>query len=144
MLAVDSGGPLWVGTFGGGLNRFDPARESFQRFRHNPGRPSSLSSDAVNALHFDAAGILWVGTQIGLNRLEAFEGDGEASFRHWFERDGLANDSVWGIQSDAEGRLWISTNNGLSRFDPRAGEFTTFRSDHGLQSNEFNFGAHYR
>jgi signal transduction histidine kinase/ligand-binding sensor domain-containing protein len=146
-LAAGTDGSLWVGTYSAGLNRLVAAarrpgdRAQFQQYRHDPGDPASLSSDKVYALRFDPAGHLWVGTQLGLNRLESPEGD---RFRHYFERDGLPNDVVWGIECDDEGRLWISTNLGLSRFDPRTRTFKNFNTGHGLQSNEFNFGAHFR
>ena len=32
---VDSIGDLWVGTFGGGLNRSDAAQGTFTRYRHD-------------------------------------------------------------------------------------------------------------
>ena len=55
--------------------------------------------------------------------------------------------TTWSTAScpTATGYLWLSTNNGLSRFDPRTGGFRkNYDISHGLQSNEFNFGAHYR
>ena len=138
----DAAGHLWIGTNSGGLNRLDRRSQSFHRVRHDPARPSSLSSDTVLALHVDAAGVLWVGTQVGLNRLESTD-DG-VYFKHFLERDGLPNNFVYGIYSDSDGRLWLSTNNGLSRFDPASGIFQNYTASHGLQSNEFNFGAHYQ
>jgi len=65
-------------------------------------------------------------------------------FRNYSETDGLANDTVYGIESDSAGRLWLSTNGGLSRFEPDSGAIRNFRQSHGLQGNEFNFGAHFR
>ena len=32
-------GHLWVGTYSGGLNRYDPATETFTRFVHDPADP---------------------------------------------------------------------------------------------------------
>ncbi len=49
-----------------------------------------------------------------------------------------------GILPDADGYLWLSSNNGLSRFDPRTDHFKNYDVTDGLQSNEFNYGAHYR
>ncbi len=154
--AEDAEGRLWVGTFGGGLNRLERLAEAggaaFRRIRHQAGRPASLSNDTVYALHVDGEGTLWAGTHVGLNRLEssppALEGaqelGEEAVFRHYFERDGLASDVVYGILSDDESGLWLSTNDGLSRLDRATGTFKTYRMSHGLQGDEFNFGASYR
>ncbi|MEJ2065612.1 MAG: two-component regulator propeller domain-containing protein, partial [Reinekea sp.] len=41
------GGVLWLGTSGGGLDRFDPATETFTHYRHDPEDPSSLSGNNI-------------------------------------------------------------------------------------------------
>ncbi len=142
--AEDAQGRLWIGTFEGGLNLFDRSTETFQRFRADAGSSSSLSSDMVFSVHAGDGGSLWIGTQIGLNRaVPAGEGTA-ADFDVYLERDGLPNDVVYGIQPDQQGGLWLSTNGGLSRFDPETETFKNYDVSHGLQSNEFHMGAHYR
>ena len=44
---ADHDGIIWVGTFGAGLDRFDPATGIFTHFRHEPNNLSSLSNDSV-------------------------------------------------------------------------------------------------
>ncbi len=149
VIAEDPGGALWIGTGGGGLNHFDRGSASrapaFHSFRSDPDRGSSLSDDLVTVLHVDSGGRLWVGTRGGLGRLQRIdEQSGEAWFKNYTERDGLPNNAIQGIEPDALGFLWLSTNNGLARFDPRAETFKSYDLTHGLQSNEFNLGAHYR
>ncbi len=61
----DRSGILWIGTDGGGLNRFDPATGHFIHFRHDPDDPDSISSDYIWAIYEDALGILWIGTDGG-------------------------------------------------------------------------------
>jgi len=51
---------------------------------------------------------------------------------------------VYAIRPDNAGGLWLSINNGLSRFDPENETFANFDVRHGLQANEFNFGASHR
>ncbi len=139
-------GRLWIGTDGGGLALFDPRTERCRSFRHQPSDASSLPADTVLALHRDAAGVLWAGTRGGgLARLDGVPGDGEpAHFRSFSERDGLPNSVIYAIRPDDGGGLWLSTNRGLSRFEPGAARFTNFDVRHGLQADEFNFGAAYR
>lgn len=135
----DRGGHLWIGTQGGGLDRFDPRTGRSEHFRHDPANPSSLSNDYVFALHEDREGTLWVGTfGGGLNRLDRSTG----RFVAITEREGLPNNAIYGIEEDRAGRLWLSTNRGLCRFDPETGAIATFRARDGLQSDEFNGGAH--
>ena len=69
-LHLDRQGILWIGTFGGGLNRLDPATGEFTRYLHDPEDPNSLSRNGVTTILDDSAGNLWVGTyRGGLNRL---------------------------------------------------------------------------
>lgn len=145
-LAEDRAGMIWVGTDGAGFNRFDPASGKATRFRSEPGSPDSLSSDVVFAIHEDRRGDLWLGTQGGgLNRWKASDrAAGRPIFTRYTEREGLANDTVYGILEEDSGNLWLSTNRGLSRLDPETGSFRNFDATHGLQSDEFNFGAYHQ
>jgi sugar lactone lactonase YvrE len=141
----DGDGWLWVGTEGGGLNRCDSSTGTCAHFRHDPADVGSLSTDVVWSIYEDRSGVLWIGTQGGgLNRVTRHKGTPQdIRFESYTERDGLPNSFVYGIAEDGAGRLWLSTNRGLSRFDPATGAFKNFDTSHGLQSNEFNFGAYY-
>jgi diguanylate cyclase (GGDEF)-like protein len=141
-----SGTALWIGTDGGGLNLFDRATGRFRSFKRQADDPKSLSANTVFALFVDPSGRLWVGTRGGgLDKLESIDlASGRVRFINYSQRDGLPNQVIYGIRPDASGNLWLSTNNGLSRFDPRTKVFKNYNASHGLQGNEFNFGAHYR
>ena len=150
-LHEDRQGVLWIGT-NGGLNSLDPDRKTFTRYLNDPDDPQSLSNNAIFSIHTDRAGVLWVGTWGGgLNRLDR-RGTAatRGAFTHYRVKDGLPNDSVYGIleedtpSADQAGRLWLSTNNGLSRFDPQTETFRNYGVRDGLQSVEFNLGAHHK
>ena len=142
----DTSGLMWIATHGGGLHLLDPESGEVRRFLHDPDDPETLSSDSLYALHADVSGNLWIGTAGGgLGRLR---GTGARPDRIHFETltraDGLVDDVIYGIQSDSDGRLWLSTNNGLMRYDRRDGSIRAFHRSHGLQGEEFHFGAHHR
>ncbi len=145
-IAEDARGNLWIGTAGGGLNLLDRSTGRFHHFRRNDRDPKSLSDDAVYALHVDRRGTLWVGTAGG--GLDRMIGSSDAPQSVRFENQsgiaGMTRQVVYGIESDVDGQLWLSTNNGLTRFDPQARTSKTFHEAHGLQGEDFNFGAHYR
>ena len=69
---IDRSGVLWVGTGGGGLDRFDPARGTFTHYRERDGLPSdrivSILEDGDAA--DPAAGNLWIATGRGLAKLD--------------------------------------------------------------------------
>lgn len=142
----DGNGSIWIGTFGGGLNLFDAATQSFRRFRNDPNDPASLADDLVYALHLDGKDNIWVGTGGGgLDFvIEPSSAAERVRFRNFSQNDDLPSDVVYGIQSDTSNRLWLSTNYGLVRFDPGTSHTKTFHRGHGLQGEEFNYGAHHR
>lgn len=136
-------GRIWVGTDGGGLNVFDEKTAEWRRFLHNPDDASSLSANTVYSLHVDANGDLWVGTRAGLDRAVLGGNNKIVLFESVTQDDGLANEVIYGIRSDRSGNLWLSTNYGLARYNPATGAIRNFHSNHGLQGEEFNFGAHF-
>ena len=148
-LFVDKDNILWVGTWGGGLNRldlndetnFEPAFAQFTYYRADARDPNSLSDDSVWVIHQSKeSGMLWLGTQAGLNRFDPKTG----IFKSYREKDGLRNATILGILEDAQGYLWLTTNNGLAKFEPRKESFLTFDQSDGLQSNEFDSNAYFQ
>lgn len=130
-LLVDRDGALWVGTTGGGLNRFDLRTEQITRFENDPSDPRSLSHQYVNIIYEDRAGVIWVGTYGGgLNR---FDRESGAFTRYQHDPDdpaSLSHNDVFGIIEDRSGQLWVATyGGGLSLFHPETGTFTHYRHD---------------
>ena len=142
----DPSGKIWIGTDAGGLNLFDPETESFHHFRHDPNDPQALAADTIYSLNVDADGAVWVGTRGGgVDRVVGSVNDpANIHFENVSQADGLANDVIYGLQIDDTGTLWLSTNYGISRFDPKSHDIKNMHRSDGLQSEEFNFGAHYR
>ena len=145
-LAEDRSGLIWIGTDGAGLSVLDPGTGRFLHFTHDARDPASLSADTVYALHVDDRGVVWVGTRGGgMDRvIGAPFGHGRVAFRNISEAEGLPNSSVYGIESDTTGRLWVSTNRGLAAVRLDDHSVRSYRRSHGLQGDEFNFGAHAR
>jgi diguanylate cyclase (GGDEF)-like protein len=145
-LAQDAAGRIWVGTDGSGLNVLDPAAGVIKRFRHDPHDAHSIGADVIYALHAEADGTVWAGTRgAGLDRIRAHGGDlARAEIENYSEAQGLPDATIYGIRPDRSGGLWLSTNHGLARFDPAAGTARAYHRSHGLQGEEFNFGAHFR
>jgi signal transduction histidine kinase/ligand-binding sensor domain-containing protein/CheY-like chemotaxis protein/HPt (histidine-containing phosphotransfer) domain-containing protein len=114
----DARNRLWVGTDGGGLNRLDPATNSFKHYRHSSSDPNSLNHDNVRSIHQDQSEKIWVGTDSGLN---LFRSDLD-SFDNFKSNPNaplsLNEDSIRSVYSDSSSRLWLgSYQNGLIRID---------------------------
>ena len=63
LLEVDK--QLWVGTYGGGISRFDARTRRFENLRPGPEDGLHLSSGRVTALARDRTGHVWIGTDGG-------------------------------------------------------------------------------
>lgn len=145
VLFVDSRGTLWVGTVNG-LNRLDdyPAFQAderggsdlrpedpsprFIRLYHDPLDSTTLSSSAIWAIHEDATGTLWIGTDGGgLNRLNRAGGTFDRFRNDRTDPKSLSDNSVRSIHRDRSGTLWVGTNTGgLSTWNPRRRKFATY------------------
>ena len=97
-----------------------------------------MSHDKVRVLHEDNNGILWIGTESGLNSFNKADG----SFSMVTSEDGLIDNTITGIVSDCHDRLWVSTKNGLSKMDVVTKDVHSFTESDAFESNEFFAGAH--
>jgi signal transduction histidine kinase/ligand-binding sensor domain-containing protein len=138
---IDSLNIIWIGTFGEGLDRFDPVTKSFTHFRHDPKNETSLANDTVTAIFEDHLGNLWVGNSSGLDLLNEKKG----TFIHYSYKKGdptgLASPQVRAIYEDHQGTLWVGcgspfvrddqnlNSGGLNRFNRKKGTFTQYRHD---------------
>ena len=135
-LFLDSRGDLWIAT-NNGLNRLDRGTGVFTWYRHVPGDPRSISSNAVRVITEDRDGYLWVGTETnGLNRLDRATGQFTRLNHDPDDFQSLSNNRVKCIYEDHLGRLWIGTNGGgLNRLVPDAGKQSMPRFKHYTQKD---------
>jgi ligand-binding sensor domain-containing protein/signal transduction histidine kinase len=136
-IAQDAQGALWLGSLGGDLQRLDPATGTFTFYP----KVSGGVGEQVNSVCVDRSGVVWAGTQSGLDRLDPATG----KITTYFERDGLPGNSVNSILEDEHGDLWLSTSGGLSRFTPPTRSFTNYYTSDGLLGDEFyNYANAYK
>jgi ligand-binding sensor domain-containing protein len=121
-LYEDKHGTLWVGTNGGGLAKYIPAKRAFITFRADARRKNTLPSNEISALTEDADGNLWVGTVNGLCRYNPQTQD----FTTFSElcTDALPGKEILALYTDKEGYFWIGTRTGTAVYDIRAKKCT--------------------
>ncbi|NIR73208.1 hypothetical protein GWO43_07925 [candidate division KSB1 bacterium] len=129
----DQSGVLWIGTWGGGLNRFETRLNrrdgsTFTHYKRDPDNSNSLSHNMVRSIYQDQSGVLWIGTEDGLNKCDRKK----TKFTHYKNApdnpNSLNNSVVWSIFEDRSGMLWIGTwGGGLNRFDRKQKIFTHFK-----------------
>jgi ligand-binding sensor domain-containing protein/serine phosphatase RsbU (regulator of sigma subunit) len=88
------------------------------------GLEEGLSQSAVNCMIQDSSGIIWIGTQDGLNK---FDGYNFTTFRHEpFDKNSLSSNYIWDIEEDNDGNLWIATQLGFNKYTKSTGKFQSF------------------
>ena len=110
---VDSRGRIWIGTYGGGLNRFLPESGRFERLTKSNGFPTNTVTNILE----DDFGNLWLGTKMGFVRFNPDTG----ATRVYTVDDGLAGNQFQeaALSKSADGRIWVATITGASSFHPR-------------------------
>ncbi len=99
-----SSGYLWIGTFGGGLSRFDG--RTFVNFTMADGLASSVVQDIAE----DASGILWLATNRGVSRYDGVHFTTVAL--------GIDPQRIFAVMVDDGGRLWAGAEHeGVVRYD---------------------------
>ncbi len=140
-ISEDKKGNLWFGTFGGGVNKYNPSlnelsktkipTEESSRFTNYILGKGSLCNN-VYCITEDKSGNLWFGTGEGLSRLSP---DLSSPFTHFTVVQGLSSNIIRSITADKTGNLWIGTApGGLSKYEGNA--CTSFTLDQGLIVNK--------
>ncbi len=129
-LLEDKNGTLWIGSYGGGLKRFDREKGTFISYRSNPHDFYTISHDYVHTLYQDDSGTLWIGTRGGAldklrleKRFELYQEDPD-------KPDGLNHNMILSILKDRRGELWVGTyDHGLNRFNKNRDHAVYYKND---------------
>lgn len=109
---TDPHGNIWIGTISDGLFRYEKNKGRFTQYKFRRDDPTSINSDRIYSIHVDKSDAVWVGTDMGLCRLDAATGAFER-----FEGDIDLSKSIRGITSDEHRRIWVATLRELIMFD---------------------------
>ncbi len=131
-------GIIWIGTYKGGLNRFDKKNNLFSQYIHRSDNENSLISNSVQYLYFSPAdpSILWIGTNDGLDGFDIKNN----TFKHFrndsYNQGSLSHGSVKCITEDTAGTLWVGTQGGgVNKMNPDRKTFTVYSEKDGLPNN---------
>lgn len=106
-------GDIWIGTYGGGLNRLDPVTKKFTAYTEKNG----LSNNAVYGVMGGETGSLWMTTNLGVSRLEIATGE----FTTYLASDGLQSNefNTGAYYRSPNGELFFGGINGFNAFYPK-------------------------
>ncbi|MBN2213794.1 MAG: response regulator [Bacteroidales bacterium] len=125
----DRNGDIWIGTdHGADKLKISEQGDKIEEIRHYTAgkQPGSLSGENVMSVYEDSKGNIWIGTDNGLNLLDAQQ----IAFMHYlnnpWDPNSLPDNTVNTIFRDSTGTMWIGTNNGLARMDISSGKFYNY------------------
>lgn len=107
-----AGDVMWIATDGDGVLAFDIAANTLQPIAHDTAMPSSLPGDSVRGLKQDAAGNVWVATDLGVARYDPNARKTFALLPSSNDKRSLANTNVRGIFVDSHQRIWLGLGSG--------------------------------
>ncbi|MCP4216495.1 MAG: response regulator [bacterium] len=113
---------FWIGTDGGGLNRLDKPTMKFYHYCAGHGE-FNIASNTVFTLAEDREGLLWIGTDAGLNRLNPTTGKLVLYQHAPLKADSISDNNIRSICLTREGDPWVGTDNGLSKYRRRSDDF---------------------
>ncbi|MEM9325602.1 MAG: two-component regulator propeller domain-containing protein [Bacteroidota bacterium] len=104
-------GRIWITTFGGGLNIYDPNTKKFSHLMRRDGLPSNV----LLSIEEDKNGSMWLGTANGLCQI-----DKDGDIRVFGIHDGIADAEFTKSASyiNESGELFFGSNDGFYRFHP--------------------------
>ena len=112
-LFLDHLGRLWIASAEGGLARVDDPAQERPTFVHYTVK-EGLSSDQITCITEDQWGRIYIGTGIGIDRLDPETG----RVKRFTMADGLPNGFVSVAYRDHNNVLWFGTLQGLSKLVP--------------------------
>jgi serine phosphatase RsbU (regulator of sigma subunit)/ligand-binding sensor domain-containing protein len=109
----DKNGYVWVATYGGGLNRFDPKTEKFLRLTQEN---SGLPNNGVYGSLSDEDGNLWISTNNGITKFNS----NTFQFRNYSVDDGLQSEEFNGgsYYKAPDGEMFFGGIKGFNSFYP--------------------------
>ncbi len=125
----DRTGLIWVGTDGGGVNKFDPKYIRFSNFDETlyNNLPNNTS---VWSILEDRNKNIWLGIKDGLIKYN-FRNKNIVKYTNKpGAPESLGNNFVRAIFEDSKGTIWVGTEGGgISRYNPSTDSFTRFLND---------------
>ncbi len=130
-LKIDKSGNIWVGTQGGGLNKYNPKKDNFTVYKHNSKLDNSLSNNNIWTLLLDNNNNLWIGTLGG--GLDKFNIKTKKFTHYKYSKsnlNSLTNNDIRSLHQDKDGNIWIGTqSNGLNVLNPTTNKFKHYQLD---------------
>ncbi len=120
---------IWIGSFGGGVNRVNRSKERFNHYHSVASDPNTIRHNEMWSICEDSKGNIWAGHRKGIDVISPDglriltidnENGNESSIK-------IRGTRAQSITEDHDGNIWIGTDGaGLYRFRPETKKLTLF------------------
>jgi signal transduction histidine kinase/ligand-binding sensor domain-containing protein len=134
----DSKGNLWVGTYSGGLHRYNYQTDNFTRYGPD-GLPGSLGSSTVFSICEDRFGNLWIGTDAGgLNKFDYATGRFKQYTYDAAMPGSLSGRSMSHVYQTSDGELFVSLYSKFDIYNYQSDQFLLYQpNEEGAEDQQF-------
>ncbi len=137
-MLFDRSGMLWIGSWGGGLQRYGIQQEAVRMLRHSPNRNNGLSRANVRSMLETSDGRLLIGSDG--NGIDIF--DRKLGLIGGYRSDNSKPETtiaaaVLALSQTADLSIWAGTRqSGLQKLAAGKNEWQTYATEQGLPSNQ--------
>lgn len=118
---------IWVGTWGGGLNRYNPYSQRFERVAYQKDNANSILESRVRRLHAGSNTELWISHFSG--KLTQFDGQRYTLFNYNPDAPDRSGMSPIGLLTeDEQGNLWYGNEQGIIRIHLISNDYKYFQA----------------
>ncbi|MDR0799206.1 MAG: hypothetical protein LBN18_05560 [Dysgonamonadaceae bacterium] len=103
-LIQDQSENIWIGTTENGISVLNPKTDRFTHFIHHNWDETGLSDNFIYCIFEGSKGVIWIGTNKGLNKYCPQTSDFETILPEY---------KIRSIQEDRAGNLWLASDDGL-------------------------------
>ncbi len=118
-LVMDKYEQLWIGSWGLGLSKVDTRTGTISHYSAQPESALVSTSNYIQSLLTDKSGVLWIGSNKGLQRLSP-----DGTLQRVGATDAaqpLINQRIWALAQTEDGTIWIATSSGLHYWTEQSG-----------------------
>lgn len=144
-LFIDSKFILWIGTENGLLQwkikSADKKQHEIITLQHDATDIHSISNNHITSIIEDSEGVIWIGTENGLNEYNTELGNFNRYFNEPLNTKSISVNHIKTMYCDKSGIIWIGTSlGGINKWNPADKRFKVFRHNaydsNSLSSNQ--------
>ena len=126
-ITSDNKGSIIIGGYDLGLIVFNNSKPDLQKLWVLDAN-NGLSSSKVLFTQFDKDNFLWIGTSVGVDRLDwkSYSKMDKVILQHINKSNGYNGVETNAAAQDGQGNIWMGSVNGVIKFNPAAGFIKTF------------------